>query len=218
MRPRPWDCTGVRQFAAVPASAGAARWHAVGLVRGWGLAGVAEPTELLVSELATNALRASSRASGHTVHMEQSRHGTRTPSGRERIVMRLTCTDTHLVIEVWDGAAALPVRKAEDLSAEGGRGLFLVEALSRDWGYYLPWAGGKVVWCVLPLTESPFSAADDQVGPAHPLPHRDPGVFPEAGMPVTTTGDPQLLRRVVDGLRALGGWYLPAGGQRPPPR
>ena len=36
-----------------------------------------------------------------------------------------------------------------DGEAEGGRGLMLVQALSKEWDYYLPRTGGKVVYCVL---------------------------------------------------------------------
>ena len=38
-----------------------------------------------------------------------------------------------------------------DAEAEAGRGLLLVERLSRAWGVYRPPEGGKVVWCVLSL-------------------------------------------------------------------
>jgi anti-sigma regulatory factor (Ser/Thr protein kinase) len=40
----------------------------------------------------------------------------------------------------------------DDLECEGaerGRGLLLVASLSEEQGYYLPQAGGKVVWCVV---------------------------------------------------------------------
>jgi len=33
--------------------------------------------------------------------------------------------------------------------AEGGRGLMLVSALSKEWSYFFPPGGGKVVYCVL---------------------------------------------------------------------
>jgi hypothetical protein len=39
----------------------------------------------------------------------------------------------------------MPVRREADLDSERGRGLLLVETLSRDWGTYRT-ADGKVVW------------------------------------------------------------------------
>lgn len=41
-------------------------------------------------------------------------------------------------------------RESDDVEAESGRGLLLVEALSSDWGAYVPdSASGKVVWAVV---------------------------------------------------------------------
>jgi hypothetical protein len=41
-----------------------------------------------------------------------------------------------VIVEMWDGAASRPIRRAEDLTADNGRGLLLVASLARDWGYY----------------------------------------------------------------------------------
>ena len=36
--------------------------------------------------------------------------------------------------------------------AENGRGLMLVDALSKEWSYFFPPGGGKVVYCFLEIT------------------------------------------------------------------
>ncbi|MFC4533553.1 ATP-binding protein [Sphaerisporangium dianthi] len=83
---------------------------------------------LLASELATNAV----------VHSD-SRHGgfiSITLAQRDQTV-RLTVRDA--------GADTRPV-VSDDLSGEGGRGLFLVRRLSQCWGVDEE-AGGRAVWC-----------------------------------------------------------------------
>lgn len=61
------------------------------------------------------------------------------------------CSDRQCVlVQVWDGNHQMPHRKALELEAEHGRGLLLVEALSTEWGAYMPeGSDGKIVWAVL---------------------------------------------------------------------
>ena len=42
-----------------------------------------------------------------------------------------------------------PVLSGPDDDAESSRGLILVNALSKEWSYFLPPGGGKVVYCTL---------------------------------------------------------------------
>jgi anti-anti-sigma factor len=88
-----------------------------------------ERAELLASELVTNAL----------VH------------ARTDVHLRLSLRDQRLHIGVHDGGRRLLRLVGGDAEAEAGRGLLLVERLSRAWGVYRPPEGGKVVWCVLGL-------------------------------------------------------------------
>jgi hypothetical protein len=53
-----------------------------------------------------------------------------------------------LVIEVADPDATPPVLADADLDAEAGRGLMLVQALSKEWSYFRT-AAGKTVYCVI---------------------------------------------------------------------
>ena len=61
------------------------------------------------------------------------------------VALRLFSDGRRVVIHVWDGSSEMPLRQDVDADSESGRGLLLVESLSRDWGSY-PKAGGKVVW------------------------------------------------------------------------
>lgn len=96
-----------------------------------GLEHVADPVQLIVSELVTNVIR---HATGHEATIRLERHGDR------------------LVLAVIDPDATPPrlTRAAPD--DEGGRGLSLVEALADRWGTRHLAAGGKVVWCELAMT------------------------------------------------------------------
>ncbi|GAA2577454.1 SpoIIE family protein phosphatase [Actinomadura fulvescens] len=112
---------------SLPADPAAVR-RARGLVRSkldeWELGDLSYTTELLASELVTNALRYA-------------------PGGP--IELRLLLERT-VVCEVLDRSAALPrLRHATD-DEENGRGLLVVSQLAHRWGTRRT-AAGKVVWC-----------------------------------------------------------------------
>lgn len=53
------------------------------------------------------------------------------------------------LIQVWDGSNRVPQPRKPHPDAESGRVLWLVEALSEDWGAFHPeYASGKVVWAL----------------------------------------------------------------------
>ncbi len=89
----------------------------------WGYGEHSELAELLVSELIANALR----------------HGAGEP------VVTLSASGGVLRCEVADASPALPQVQHMPEEEECGRGLLLVEALSRDWGVERTGAG-KAVW------------------------------------------------------------------------
>jgi GAF domain-containing protein/PAS domain-containing protein len=93
----------------------------------WGLERLSDTTELLVSELVTNAIRAAS----YEVELRLTRAG-------------------KLLVEVSDDNHHLPQLQRADADDEQGRGLALVSHLSRRWGTSRK-AVGKVVWFELPL-------------------------------------------------------------------
>jgi hypothetical protein len=57
--------------------------------------------------------------------------------------------DGTVLIEVWDSSEATPDPQRQSLDRIDGRGLLLVEACSKDWGWRLEDHGGKTVWARL---------------------------------------------------------------------
>ncbi|MFH9970175.1 SpoIIE family protein phosphatase [Streptomyces mirabilis] len=88
----------------------------------WGLEGLKDPTELIVSELVTNAVRHSTGPIGLRLIQHQV----------------LTC-------EVFDTDVNHPRLRRARITDENGRGLFLVSQLSGRWGARSV-SDGKVVW------------------------------------------------------------------------
>ena len=89
----------------------------------WGLADLIPTTELLVSELVTNAMRYS----------------------RGEVTLRLV-NEGALTCEVHDSSGALPRLRQANGDDENGRGLQVVRQLAKRWGARRT-ATGKVVWC-----------------------------------------------------------------------
>ena len=64
----------------------------------------------------------------------------------------LTLHQDFILIEVVDASPALPTLRPRDVSRTDGRGLAIVEAMARTWGFRSrSWSGhvGKVVWAEL---------------------------------------------------------------------
>jgi hypothetical protein len=76
--------------------------------------------------------------------------------------------------------------------SEGGRGLRLVESMSRRWGCYHPPAGGKIVWFELDAAQRTTASG---------LPIRTP--YTVSPGRTDFSDDMVLLRRVVERLRRL---------------
>lgn len=107
-------------------------------LRKWGAAALVDTTELLASELLTNALQHTCGGAVLTATLTPQE----TPAG---------APGQRLRIEVRDTVARLPRPRhwdAERPDDQGtsGRGLLLVEALADDWGVRPCAAGGKEVW------------------------------------------------------------------------
>lgn len=128
--PVPLDALdAVLPLGATAPSAG--REHARAFARECGhiSAQAAENTELLVSELVTNAVRAA--------------------CGAVRLSLRRF--PGELLIEVTDHSPRPPVPSCPSRESENGRGLLLVEALSQEWGWSPLPDGGKRVYCRLAI-------------------------------------------------------------------
>jgi anti-sigma regulatory factor (Ser/Thr protein kinase) len=157
------------ELTCEPSAVRWARRHATDILTRWQItANTVDSAELVVSELATNAAR-------HTGTSEAPPpHGTR--ARVQTFVLALCLTHSRLFIEVYDEDRAPPVMKRVSDASESGRGLHLVEALSRRWGSYHPTPeSGKVVWCELPLV----SADDGQAAAVQRVPHARSG--PQVG-------------------------------------
>jgi serine phosphatase RsbU (regulator of sigma subunit)/anti-sigma regulatory factor (Ser/Thr protein kinase) len=100
-------------------------------LRRWGLEDLVPVTELLVSELVTNAIK---YANGE-------------------ILLRLILESDRLVCEVHDSSPALPRVLQVDRDAENGRGLHVVSQLAARWGARRTHSG-KVVWCEQTVPEA----------------------------------------------------------------
>ena len=125
------------ELGALPTAVPCARLHARHLLWEWGLSALAAETELLTSELVTNAVKAT--------------------AGQQQAAIRLRLSSDHA--RPRRGLGCRPAaansqsprrRRYPRPQGEGGRGLFLVVALSTRWDWYLTQEpSGKVVWCEL---------------------------------------------------------------------
>jgi serine phosphatase RsbU (regulator of sigma subunit)/anti-sigma regulatory factor (Ser/Thr protein kinase) len=116
-----WD------LPAEPEIVSEARARATRQVAAWGLEELTFTTELLVSELLTNAIR----------------------HARPPIQLRMIL-DTVLSCEVSDASVAAPHHRRADRYDEGGRGLMLVARLAARWGTRHT-RTGKTIWAQQPL-------------------------------------------------------------------
>jgi anti-sigma regulatory factor (Ser/Thr protein kinase) len=118
-----------------------ARHRLRGQLHSWGLSGLADCAVLVLSELLTNALE----------HAGASAHPLRTRVIREGDTVR---------IEVHDSGGGRPQLRSAAAEDEDGRGLALVEALTRGrWGVSRE-GGGKTVWAL--VEDAPRAACGEQ--------------------------------------------------------
>jgi PAS domain S-box-containing protein len=116
------------QLPRDPAAVARARKSASEQVTAWGLGDTAFATELIVSELVTNAVR----------------------YGADPVVLRLI-RDSALICEVSDGSSTAPHLRRARVFDEGGRGLLLVAQMAERWGSRQT-ATGKTIWAELGLS------------------------------------------------------------------
>jgi anti-sigma regulatory factor (Ser/Thr protein kinase) len=118
-------------LSADPASASLARKFVCSRLLNAGLPHLIDDLSLVVSELVTNAI---SHARTHsTVVLERA--------------------GPSVTLTVRDCSPSLPLLEAADCMAGGGRGLGIVDVLSRDWGVTSHLGESKSVWVA-------FAAAD----------------------------------------------------------
>ncbi|MFJ3928370.1 amino acid permease [Streptomyces sp. NPDC090022] len=125
------DRVATWELAGEPESAGIARDAVTGQLEAWGLEELAFVTELIVSELVTNAIRYT--------------------DGPVRIRL---IRDENLICEVSDTGHTSPHLRHAATDEEGGRGLFIIAQMTDRWGTRYT-ADGKTIW-----TEQPIPPAD----------------------------------------------------------
>ena len=121
-------------FPALPHAVAQARRRTRWLLGLWRLESMADTVELLVSELVTNAIKATDDAC-------------RSVGGVQPVYLCVSARVETLLIEVWDTSQAPPRKRPASDEDENGRGLLLVQALSKEWGSAVLDTGGKIVWC-----------------------------------------------------------------------
>jgi anti-sigma regulatory factor (Ser/Thr protein kinase) len=186
-----WRLQNFLELGPLTSAVPCARLHVRAILREWHLTELCETAELVTSELVTNAVRAS-----------------RQLADRPSIWLALMIEADEVLIAVWDANPkpveypALSEDELPDPTADGGRGLFLVEHLASDWGVHYPHdVAGKVVWAKLHGPYMPDLELDSRDNWL-PLPQRMPHHEPMAQY-VRLMDDLALLRRVRDGLRRL---------------
>ncbi|WP_371655547.1 MULTISPECIES: ATP-binding protein [unclassified Streptomyces] len=177
-------------LAAVLTAVPCARMFVRHTLERWRLKNMVADAELVVSELATNSIRATGITDPEPKWQDIKAHHV--------LGVQLRVTNNSAFVEIWDRSTISPQPQAQTLDAEGGRGLFLVETLSKKWGVFRPPAGGKVVWAELALT-TPDSPPHHHI----PLPRRTPGASDPPDGPEKEIASAALMQRMLDGLRGV---------------
>jgi hypothetical protein len=138
-----WPLRSHLELGALPSAVPCARLHAKQVLWEWQLDDLAQTVELIVSELVTNGLQASTG-------MAESHYQGRWQPGTPPVRLALRSDRRSVLVQVWDANDQTPERREPDLESVGGRGLLLVETLSAEWGTYTPRrSSGKVVWALI---------------------------------------------------------------------
>jgi anti-sigma regulatory factor (Ser/Thr protein kinase) len=142
------------RLACLPSSPFWARRYTQDVLGKWRMPeDVIETAELLVSELVTNAAKFGVPGPGRP----------RPFPGAGIVDIVLRHLPGRVVIEVWDANPNPPIPDGPDLDAESGRGLMLVQALSKEWSYFFPESGGKIVYCVIEVNEAQHALTGDHL-------------------------------------------------------
>jgi anti-sigma regulatory factor (Ser/Thr protein kinase) len=176
-----WPLRSSLELGALSTAVPCACLHVKHVLWEWGLNGLAESAELLVSELVTNAVNASGQP-GQTVSLN------------------LAGNATRVLIEVRDADPRPPAPSEPGVPGTDGTGdgVLLIAALSTDWNWYPTQdPPGKVVWCELAVGHSGPPTQPQETRPPT-LPRRVPRARPKPQAEIVT--DLDILRRLRDHL------------------
>jgi hypothetical protein len=148
---RQWPLRTGLDLGPLPGAVPCARAHVQMVLWEWGHAELGDDAGLVVSELVTNAIKATRDL----------------PSGPPVPLVRLWLAAEPatglLLVLVGDASPQPPLLLDPGLDAASGRGLRLVEAMTTRWGWYPADAAGtvKVVWAewVIPAVGQPGNGA-----------------------------------------------------------
>ncbi|WEV29102.1 ATP-binding protein [Streptomyces sp. 71268] len=178
-------------LADTPNAVGLARLHTADVLSRWGVhSDTIETVQLLVSELATNAVRYPKQDEAQASPFSSWNRA-------QTFEFMLEIVGDVVRVSVWDRDTRPPVLKEVGVEATGGRGIFIVAALSRRWGHH-PARGtaGKVVWAEVGLT--PTGHASGGGKPSHPPSRSSTSTL---GMPRAAEVDTNIIGRVLVGIR-----------------
>lgn len=132
-------------LGALPTAPRLARGFIGVVLTGWGLTGLADVTELLITELTTNVVQAATGPDGLPKYDKA--------GNLPLLWVRLLSDHSRLLIEVWDNlpdSYGAPTMRHAGPQEEGGRGLEMVNTLCKDWGWEnVPGWIGKRVWALV---------------------------------------------------------------------
>ncbi|MER6917775.1 ATP-binding protein [Streptomyces spiralis] len=131
--PKTTDCRVrcVLPFEAAPSEVTLLRRAAARQLSRWNVPVAVDEAEVIVTELATNVVKHVGEGASAMLVLEWRRD--------------------RLRLEVHDRSPALPSLRDADCYEECGRGLHLIAGLAVGWGAVVT-AGGKAVWCEVPLS------------------------------------------------------------------
>jgi anti-sigma regulatory factor (Ser/Thr protein kinase) len=134
-----------------PAAAGQARRLTRQALTRWGMDALTDEAQAIASELAANAAAAAIPAR----------------PALPAIIFAVHQRPGELRIIVWDNGPGQPQPAHPGTNDEHGRGLAIIDALTRrNWGWWpTPKSGGKVVWAALPTTDDDGRDPSQQSSP-----------------------------------------------------
>jgi hypothetical protein len=145
--PDKWPRHDGLELAALPSAIPCARARMREVLREWALDHLAADAEVILTELAANAVQAVRGEGG-------------SPAGPGCVRLWMLGDPGRLMLLAWDPTSWPPVVGAPAADDEHGRGLLLVQALAARWRWYYPARpyGGKVVWALLEAAPWPGAA------------------------------------------------------------
>ena len=187
-----WPLASSLELAALDTAPSCARLHVRHILADWELNHLTDSAELLISELLTNSVKASSR------------HGT-------PVRLRLLTDHRQLIIEAWDHNPNPPQPRQADHADESGRGLNVIAAIALRWGYYNS-GKWKVVWAEI------LTGTDQETTPGHLLRQHRPQTRPALRQPHDTAGhqqrDSPTMISTPSPARTTSRWFAVVDGTR----